>query len=298
MPAFDAYLMIDWSANSRPKTGPDSIWYCLGRRPRGTLNCEEPKNPSTRHDATQRIGEILTQLLREGLRVLVGFDFSFAYPAGFADVLGLAGTAPWRGIWDELSRRIIDRPDNSNNRFEVASELNRTITGGNAPFWACPRAAATPFLGTRRPRNHWPPNIPEFRIADVRIRGPQSPWKLYTPGSVGSQMLVGIPRVRQLRYAPEFEDVSAVWPFETGFAPIDRRELPRIVFAEVYPSLIRPLTSTGEIKDKAQVRALCAWFGNLDAMNRLAPLFDSPPGISREVLLTVETEEGWILGVR
>ena len=29
MPEFDAYLMVDWSASSRPVTGADSIWYCL-----------------------------------------------------------------------------------------------------------------------------------------------------------------------------------------------------------------------------------------------------------------------------
>lgn len=26
---FDAYLMVDWSANNSPKKGKDSIWYCL-----------------------------------------------------------------------------------------------------------------------------------------------------------------------------------------------------------------------------------------------------------------------------
>ena len=29
MPEFDAYLMVDWSASSRPVTGKDSVWYCL-----------------------------------------------------------------------------------------------------------------------------------------------------------------------------------------------------------------------------------------------------------------------------
>jgi hypothetical protein len=29
MSEFDAYLMVDWSASSRPVTGTDSIWYCL-----------------------------------------------------------------------------------------------------------------------------------------------------------------------------------------------------------------------------------------------------------------------------
>jgi hypothetical protein len=29
MPEFDAFLMVDWSASSRPVTGADSVWYCL-----------------------------------------------------------------------------------------------------------------------------------------------------------------------------------------------------------------------------------------------------------------------------
>ena len=53
---------------------------------------------------------------------LVGFDFPYGYPAGSAAALGLTPDIPaWLGVWREITNRIIDRDDNSNNRFEVAT---------------------------------------------------------------------------------------------------------------------------------------------------------------------------------
>ena len=48
MPEFDAYLMVDWNASSRPATGADSIWYCLMTRSGTRLQVAAFENPSTR----------------------------------------------------------------------------------------------------------------------------------------------------------------------------------------------------------------------------------------------------------
>ena len=80
---FDAYLAVDWSASSVPKRGKDSIWLCLKGEP--------PENPSTRHEAMQRVREQLGQLVAEGRRVLVGFDFPYGYPSGFAKLVAPDG---------------------------------------------------------------------------------------------------------------------------------------------------------------------------------------------------------------
>ena len=73
---FDRYVMIDWSAQSSPKQGKDSIWIAVA-------DCdgqvEEVHNPSTRHGATELLVELLSDLSE---RVLVGCDFSFGYPSG------------------------------------------------------------------------------------------------------------------------------------------------------------------------------------------------------------------------
>jgi len=85
------------------------------------------------------INVILRDLVRQERMVLVGFDFPLGYPAGTAAALGLTDKPEWSSTWRELVRLIIDGDDNSNNRFEVAGELNRRISGGCYPFWSCPQ---------------------------------------------------------------------------------------------------------------------------------------------------------------
>lgn len=121
--------MVDWSASSRPTTGSDSIWYCLITRTGTSLHVVALENPSTRVAAMAEIRNLLCGLARQERTVLVGFDFPFGYPAGFADALRLEGDRPWDRVWSELVRSIVDRADNSNNRFEVAGELNRRLSG-------------------------------------------------------------------------------------------------------------------------------------------------------------------------
>ena len=43
--------------------------------------------------------------MARGKRVLIGFDFPFGYPAGFAARLGLSGP-PWQGVWAEIARLV------------------------------------------------------------------------------------------------------------------------------------------------------------------------------------------------
>ncbi|MCZ7662709.1 MAG: hypothetical protein M5U22_07135 [Thermoleophilia bacterium] len=74
---FDAYLMVDWSANSRPKTGKDSVWWCLHEPESGRVLLE---NPPTREQGLHEVRASLTRLLSQGQRVLVGFDFPYGFP--------------------------------------------------------------------------------------------------------------------------------------------------------------------------------------------------------------------------
>ena len=92
MPEFDAYLIVDWCASSVPATGADSIWYCLLTRKNNQLSIATLENPATRSAAGAAIREILCDLVRRGQSTLVGFDFPYGYPAGFAAALGLNET--------------------------------------------------------------------------------------------------------------------------------------------------------------------------------------------------------------
>ena len=291
---FDAYLMIDWSASSRPTTGADSIWYCLMARTGTTLHVAALENPSTRVAAMAEIRNLLCGLARQERTVLVGFDFPFGYPAGFADALRLEGDRPWDRVWSELVRGIVDRADNSNNRFEVAGELNRRLSGACYPFWGCPRnCEGTTLSSTKGSGDH----LAERRLTDVGNMQPI--WKLYGNGAVGSQALVGIPHVAALRHHPELARLSRVWPFETGLVRLPNREDREYltVLAEIYPSLVAIETVPGSVKDALQVQATASYFAALDDAGELSTLFAGPDWLTGDERLRVEREEGWTLGV-
>ena len=91
MTLFDAYLMVDWSANARPKEKENSVWYCLLNRKSGGATPSPCQNPVTRIKAIKEIGKILADLSERHVPTLIGFDFPYGCPSGFADALGLAG---------------------------------------------------------------------------------------------------------------------------------------------------------------------------------------------------------------
>ncbi len=278
---FDAYLVVDWSARSRP--GPrrptkDSIWLCYK-----TAGGEWIEYLRTRAAACTRILEILLG----SERILVTMDFAYSYPAGLAQRLGVEG---WMGLWDELGGQVRDEEDNSNNRFEVAAALNERLSGGPGPFWACPAREEGPHLTAKKTGLA---GLPEYRLCEQRGRGAQSVWKLGGAGSVGSQSLLGVPWLAALRFDARLKGDSCVWPFETGL------EVPsaRIVHAEIYPSLIQIHPEEGEVKDAVQVRELARWFADRDRDGSLRECFLGPTNLTPEQRATIEREEGWILNL-
>jgi hypothetical protein len=293
---FSAYVIVDWSAASKPTTGADSIWIGVLKRDIRFRMAFESFNPPTRAEAEKRLTLILDDLKKRGERCLLGFDFPLGFPRGFAAALKLPGEAPWRSVWDQLDKMVKDKADNTNNRFGVGSEINRRMTGGPFPFWGCPPKDALTTLQPKRTKNHGPEDLPEFRHADLAAKGAASIWKLYYNGSVGGQAILGIPFVRRLKLA-RGEGVKA-WPFETGFKPLTEADLAgvEVVVAEVYPSLLKPQGAPGEVKDLAQVRTTAEHFARLDEGNRLGALFGPAKTTPPDVVLDAEREEGWILG--
>jgi precorrin-8X/cobalt-precorrin-8 methylmutase len=285
---FDTFAMVDWSAAAVPRTGRDSVWICW-HAPDG----ERLENPPTRHAAKMLLADWLGSALSRGGRVLLGFDFPFGYPGGFAARLGLAGP-PWRAVWDEIGERIEDSEENRNNRFHVAAELNRRVSDGCFPFWGCPAAFDTPYLRPKHHRRHESDGLAERRLVDLHIPTAQPCWKLLGTGSVGGQALTGIPVVRALRDDPRWENRVRVWPFETGLGPPTDGA---VVVAEVYPSLWAVSPADDETKDAAQVRAVARFFAERDRAGELAALFAGDPALTPHQRYRVETEEAWTLGV-
>jgi hypothetical protein len=294
MAEFDAYLMVDWSASSRRVTGSDSIWYCLVTHSGDHSSIVALENPSTRRKAVTEISDILRGLARKEKMTLVGFDFPYGYPAGTAAALGLTVAPKWSGVWCEITRRIVDNDDNSNNRFEVAAKLNERFSGRCYPFWGCPEGRRSATLSSTRGD---PGHLAVRRLTDVGNM--QSIWKLYGNGSVGSQALLGIPHLSALRNDDVLSPVSRVWPFEVVLKSLPSRSKRDylIVHAEIYPSLVPIQAVAGEVKDAVQVRTMAAHFAALDDAGNLSALFAGPAHLTPEDRTIGEQEEGWTLGV-
>jgi hypothetical protein len=287
--------MVDWSAVSRPKTGPDSAWIAAGGRSGVTL-----ENPATRAEARGRVRELLRAAVADRRRVLVGFDFPYGFPRGLGRALELPSghTWAWFRVWNELARAVEDDARNRNNRFSVASRLNERLGPGPGPFWMRPETAGTAALALTRPRFPYETSagpLPEFRETELALKArrlhPQSAWKLSGAGSVGSQALLGIPVVHALRFDPGLANISRVWPFETGFtATAIPPRGPFVLHAEIWPGVFPLDAREGAIRDAAQVEGLVMRLASLDDEGRLAPVL-SPPGDA-----AAASEEGWILG--
>src|SRR5438477_2692920 len=286
---FDSFVIVDWSAASQPKTGRDSIWICAVDRD-GVERLVE--NPQTRHSAKNLLRELLSDAMARGERVLLGFDFPFGYPAGFAQRLGLNHAPPWRAVWDEIAARLNDAENNSNDRFTVAAEFNRRVSNRAFPFWGCPVRFTDDFLGPKHHNGHAADGLAEKRLIDRWMVGAQPCWKLAYTGSVGSQSLTGIPVVRALRDDPRWAQRARIWPFETGLAVPDAAQ---IVFAEVWPSWWRRdiRGDYGPPNDKAQVRTVARIFASADGTGALPMWFVGDPDLTAEQRRVVETEEAW-----
>ena len=297
MPFFHTHIVVDWSARSKPspkRKSRDAIWWAVARVG-GGIEVDEPVYVRTRHEALARLARLIAGELAAGRRVLMGFDFSFGYPAGVAE--HVTGKVSAMALWDWLAARVEDAPDNANNRYDVAGAINAAYPGVG-PFWGRPPSWPYPTIpvraSERTDRNAHPP---ERRLCDIRATGAKTVWQLAYSGSVGSQMLLGLPALKRLISDPRIAGRAAIWPFQTGLQTPDAPA----VIAEVYPSLlraeIRARRGEDEILDCAQVRVNAEAFARLDALGGLAPLFASAPQLTADERRLIRTEEAWILGL-
>jgi precorrin-8X/cobalt-precorrin-8 methylmutase len=253
-------------------------------------------NLPTRSQATRWIGEVLEAAVGDGRHVVCGFDFSFGYPAGYADLVARAFnvTGPSATLFDtvlELTDHLVtDTPTNANNRFEVANLINERT--GYGLFWGHPRGRAFNALSPTKllPAGLKPNPLSPLRRTDANL-SVKSNWQLTGAGAVGSQVLMGLPALAALRR--RVGDLR-VWPFEP-------HELGRdggvAVVAEVWPSLFATGHATHEVRDAWQVATTAKLLSELTP-HAWASLFAPPSwdGLSSEQRALILGEEGWILG--
>ncbi|EAQ04518.1 precorrin-8X methylmutase [Pseudooceanicola batsensis HTCC2597] len=292
-PLFDTHVVVDWSARNAPspaRPSKDAIWIGIVRE--GAA--QAPVYLRTRHEAVAWLADFLSAEAEAGRRVLAGFDFPFGYPAGVAQ--RLCGSDSALALWDWLAGRVADGADNVSNRFEVAASINAEYDGVG-PFWGRPDTVDLPAIPIRASDRHGTDHPPERRVADASAKGAKTVWQLAYAGSVGSQVIVGLPALAALRADPRLRDRLQVWPFDTGLAVPEGR----IVLAEVYPSLLQTQAhaerAEDEVLDSAQVRVVAGALAALDREGGLAPLFRGAPDLTGPEREVVAREEAWILGL-
>ncbi|MDG2114045.1 MAG: hypothetical protein P8N02_15695 [Actinomycetota bacterium] len=285
MTLFDRWISIDWSAASKPTTGPNSIWIAdtgAGEHP----DACRLDNPPTRRLAL----EMLIERLGRGTeRVLVGLDASLALPAPGPALLG-AADAGWTTLWDLVDDHVNDGPDNTNDRFAAAGRMNRRGGHTAGPFWGHARGQAQPGLtATLPPCFDDPDAVAQFRRAELEMRAAghqvQSTWKIAYPGSVGGQFLMAVGWIRKLqRRLPQLR----VWPFETGFGTVPRAA--EIWLGELWPGEFA-LEGHHPVRDADQVWSTARAVRAADAAGELTAWLSGPEAPDdRQLALDVE---GW-----
>lgn len=267
MSHFDHIAIVDWSSgnDTGPRPRKDAIW--IGQ------SGQAPVYARNREVAENTLTALIAATLTAGRRLLVGFDFPFGYPRGFATAV--TGRPDPVALWAWLHDHVQDSPK-ANNRFDVAGQLNRMLPG-IGPFWFNALKRDIPDLPRKDTRaGH---GMAERRACELATKGAFACWQMGGAGAVGGQVMTGVPLLHRLRQ--RFAGQIAVWPFEPLTRPV--------AFVEVWPTLINARVKAhegqGRIRDAAQVGLLA------DALARL-------PQDRLGAMLDVEApEEGWIFGL-
>lgn len=284
---FDHIMIVDWSAANTPTTGKNSIWISLAQNG----HVYETHNAPTRFCAMDFISKNLSLILERKETIFVGFDFAFGYPQSAATQL--FNGPKWHNVWAYLASQITDSPHNASNRFEVANKANQKFKPSEGPFWGHPHHFCYEHLHPKKPVDA-STHIPEKRTVEQCVKGAKSVWQLAYTGSVGSQTLLGIYHLEQLRHNDQFKSDIAIWPFETRFdSAIDKP----IIIGEIYPSMFDVPVKDGMVLDEAQVRHVANLFSNYDMQGTFIDMLGAPD-MSQNALDVILSEEGWIVGAK
>lgn len=266
MSGFDTIVIVDWSGGNDRGAQPkaDAIWAAVVR-PAADAQTTYLRN---RQDAEQYLEELITHERTHGRRVLIGFDFPFGYPQGFGTAL--TGSDDPLAVLDWFAARVEDSPK-TNNRFDLAGEINRSLGEGKGPFWA--NALGRDVAGLGRTKQGYENPFPERRACEEMAKGSFTCWQLAGAGAVGSQTIMGLPVLARLR----LKFGARVWPFEALDSDV--------ALIEVWPSLTVGPAPEGMIKDEWQVAEVARQVAGLDA------------GVLAQMLDVAASPEGTIFGL-
>ncbi len=217
MSLFGRWIMVDWSAASRPVRGPNSIWVA-DTGPANERGATAVDNPPTRHDAIELLADRLIGSTASAA-TLIGIDASLSLPR--EGITALCGSgAGWPELSAVVESAVTDQEDNLNNRFAAAGQLNDRLGNEPGPFWGHPPTQRHRGLSPTRPTfPYGTTRIPEYRRCEQLLRaagqGVQSTWKIAYAGSVGGQFLTVLGALSRLR--DFLGERLVVWPFDSSF---------------------------------------------------------------------------------
>lgn len=274
---FDTFIMVDWSGGNDRGATPkkDAIWAAVIRQ-----GAPQPSQYlRNRQVAEDWLFDALLGEVAAGRRALVGFDFPFGYPHGFAKSV-TGGNDPL-ALWDWFAQNLTDTPT-ANNRYALADILNQRFPE-TGPFWFNGTAQDLPYL-PRKGRDVGNNGFAQKRLCETHAKGAFTCWQMGGAGAVGSQVMTGMASLSRLR--ARLAGQISVWPFEPLTTPI--------ALVEVWPSLyaedVRAAMGPEDIKDEVQVRLLAARISEAQSTGVLGDLLDAAPQAACK-------DEGWILGV-
>ncbi|MDA8197541.1 MAG: hypothetical protein M0019_10120 [Actinomycetota bacterium] len=203
-------------------------------------------NIATRRQLEEAIEKILLSV-GDSTKVRIGFDFSLGFPEKIALRLAkkfdssrqLIGSSANRSIAsfiiDEIGAQVQDGQDNSNNRFAVASDLNKLL--GMNYFWGLPTSvdAEVSELDVERKKRPLDTDL-EYRIVERKLMieqglRPSSIRQLVGAGAVGGQSILGMANISRLIRRIGSERVS-LWPFDSSSR--------KVTIFEIWPTLTVP----------------------------------------------------------
>ena len=220
---------VDWSGDKGPgqrKKIWAGVWTASSSAKGGTVSLESGR---TRVE----LMEWLVELARETPRMLVGFDFSFGFPAWFMEELGIR-SAPefWRVVAEGQGERWLHE-DCEDGRFWGRAGSRRH---GKKPAEFCGEHAHRMLRRAEtvlKVRAEMTDPLALARIAGI---APKSVFQIGGAGAVGTASLRGMPGLLVLREAG-----FRIWPFD---APSVKRPL----VVEIYTRLM-----TGAVTKSSEV---------------------------------------------
>jgi hypothetical protein len=209
--------------------------------------------------------EWLVEMARETPRMVVGFDFSFSYPAWFLREMGI-GSAPdfWRVVAEGQGERWLHR-DCEDGRFwgRVGSQRH-----GKKPAEFCGEHAHRMLRRAETVLKVRAEMTDPLQVAKIAGIAPKSVFQIGGAGAVGTASLRGMPGLLRLRAAG-----FRIWPFD---AP-ELKGAPMVV--EIYTRLM-----TGAVIKSSEV----ARTAYLAKKRRESALY---AGISRRVMAKARGSE-------